>query len=460
MLVLGQVTLPWVVFFGPGLQAEAGGRDPSVGAAPFQGFVYWWTRRMTVDPSTNGVGGYTSAASLANLKLQADTFHMNVVIIPVVADMPYRSDSIISWDASDPTIGKYDLDTFDDKTYLQAIDDARKAGLIPVLELVIRQQSKVSNGDESAELVGRAWDLQSTYSYGAEKGGRLNVGDTEHAWFDNYTAFAVHYAKMSAQKKLPYFIIGDQLSAVSFDTPHTTKTSDPHGVDTWLGSDPFALTCTGRRDCGWRHVVNAIKTDNYGTYIGHKSAKGASYTGRLIYAANWGPSSQPEYDQITWWDAVDYIGVDAYYPLTGGLSDVGVKDLEDIWHGRGDNASPSGDIFSDLETLSDKVHHPVLFTAAGYESVPASNASPGNTPPSDVDETEQLNDMEALLLTFNSAPWWAGIFWSAEEPVAPHSAQTNWSTDTNWAGDSLEKSKMAGQWLAHYYAPNPLPCDC
>jgi len=478
MLVLGQLSLPWVVFFGPGLQAEAGGRDPAsgVGSAPFQGFVYWWTRRMSADPSAPSGSGYSAPASLANLKLEADTFHMNTVIIPVVADMPYRSDSILSWNQTDQTAWKFNKDTFDDstdqhgtnedKTYIQAIDDARKAGLIPVLELVVRQQaqaSKTATGiDESSELVGRAWDISSNQSYGAETGGgrRLNVRDTERAWFDAYTAFAVHYAKLSAQKKLPYFIIGDRLSAVSFDTQHTNKAKDPAGIDTGLATDPFASTCTGRRDCGWRHIINAIKSDTYGTYIGHKSSPGASYNGKLIYAANWGPASQPEYDLITWWDAVDYIGVDAYYPLTGGLSDVGVKDLVDTWHGRGNNTSPSGDIYGDLGTLSDKFHHPVLFTAAGYESVPASNASPGNTPPSDVDETEQLNDMQALALTFNNAPWWAGVFWSAEEPVTPHSAQANWPTSTAWAGDSLDKSKLSGQWLAHYYQVRPLPCDC
>src|SRR5690349_7681330 len=60
LLVVGQVTLPWVAFFGPGLQAVAGGRDPGAQAAPFQGFVYWWTRRM--DTSASGAG-FNSPAS-------------------------------------------------------------------------------------------------------------------------------------------------------------------------------------------------------------------------------------------------------------------------------------------------------------------------------------------------------------------------------------------------------------
>ncbi len=454
LLVIGQVTLPWVAFVAPGLESQAGGSDPGAQAAPFQGFVYQWTRRM---PS-GANAGFTSPASLANLKLEAQTFHMNAVIIPVIADMPYRDDSIISWNASDPTSGKYDLDTFPDSTYAQVIQDVRSVGLLPVLELEIRQQSPLSKTaagiDESPELVGRAWDAPSSQSYGAEfgTGVRLNIRDTERGWFDSYTAFAVHYAELSAKYNLPYFIIGDDLSSVTTDDSHTSRKGDPGGIDSGLTTDPFINTCTGRHDCGWRHIINAIKSPTYGTYIGNKPSVGASYSGKLIYAASWGPTGDPEYVGITWWDAVDYIGIDAYFPLSAGLSDIGMQDLSDIWHGQGTNVSPAGDIYDSIGKNSDQFFRPVLFTAAGYESTVASNASPGSTAPSDVDQTEQLNDMQALQFTFNSAPWWVGVFWYADEPQTPHSSQTNWTTGTAWAGDTLGSSKLAGQWLAHYYA--------
>jgi hypothetical protein len=454
LLVLGQLTLPRLLFFAPGLQAQAGGREPGVGAAPFQGFTYWWTQRMETGTAS---GGYNAPASLQNLRLQANTFHMNTVIIPVVADMPERSGSAIAWQPKDNP-----KDSLPDAEYVKAIKDARQAGLLPILELVVRQQDPISSGDESSELVGKAWyNEPASGTYRSDSGAHVTVVQAERGWFDSYTALAVYYAKMSAANHLPYFIIGDRLSDVSFDTPHTTRKGDAAGIDSGLTNEPFINSCTGRRDCEWRHVIYAIQTLSYNTYAGHKPQDGAQYTGKLIYAASWAPAISPEFESITWWDAVSYIGVDAYFPMSTGAADVSVSDLTDIWHGRGDNPSPAGDIYSRLGKVSDTYHGiPVLFTAAGYESLPASNATPGNTPDNDPDQVEQLNDMQALLQTFNQAPWWAGVFWFAEEPVTPHSAQTNWAKSTAWAGDTLDSSKLAGQWLAHYYQPNPQPCQC
>jgi hypothetical protein len=454
LLVLGQLALPRLVFFGPGLQAQAGGLNPSTNVTKFQGFTYWWTQR--IQTSAAG-GGYTSPASMQNLRLQANVFHMNTVIIPVVADMPERSGTVVAWQSQDNP-----KDTLPDSDYVAAIKDARKAGLLPILELVIRQQDPISSGDESSELVGKAWYNQpANGSYRSDSGAHVTVIQAERGWFDSYTAFAVHFAQMSAANHLPYFIIGDRLSSVSFDTPHSTRKGDPAGIDSGLTIEPFINTCTGRRDCEWRHVVYAIQSLSYNTYIGHKPQPGAQYNGKLIYAASWAPATSPEFESITWWDAVNDIGVDAYFPMTTGAADVSVNALMDIWHGAGDNPSPAGDIYSTLGKVSQTYHGlPVVFTGAGYESLPASNATPGNTPDNSVDQVEQLNDMQALLQTFSQAPWWAGVYWYAEEPLTPHTAQPNWDKSTAWAGDTLDSSKLAGQWLAHYYRPSSLPCQC
>src|SRR5262245_39894797 len=90
-LVAGQFLLPRRLFIAPGFQASAGAGSPvSAGGLAFQGFVYPWTRRMSG-------GGYNTPASLKNMQSQANTFHMNAVIIPVVGDMANRSDSPINW---------------------------------------------------------------------------------------------------------------------------------------------------------------------------------------------------------------------------------------------------------------------------------------------------------------------------------------------------------------------------
>jgi hypothetical protein len=64
--------------------------------------------------------------------------------------------------------------------------------------------------------------------------------------------------------------------------------------------------------------------------------------------------------------------------------------------------------------------------------------------------------MQALLGTFEGQSWWAGVFWSADSPIAPRSKQPFWNVSSNWAGDTLNTSKSAGMWLASHYQNNPL----
>lgn len=458
-LLAGSFGLPAMGFFVAHLQAQAGAGVPVAGGAQFQGFVYNWTAGQTG-------GGYTTPASLTNMQSQANTFHMNAVIIPVVADMPVRSGSNLLWQAGQ----KGDQDTLPQSDYERAIQDARKAGLLPILELQVRQYDYLSGDDHASTLVGRVWyDSKSSDNY-LELGG--NVGTLEKTWFDNYTSFAVSYAQLSQKYHLPYFIFGDELTNVTTDTSHTDAKGDPYGIDRGVPGESFP-NCTGRRDCEWRHVIHAIQSAGYATFIKHQPQVGGSYTGKLIYASNWGGApegnSDPEFEKITWWDAVDIIGVDAYFPLTQQSADLDPTSLESAWNGQYQNGpSDQKNITQRLATVAARFNKPILFTAAGYASSPGANSAPSALSGSGsasgqtqaVDGIEQLNDMEALLQTFNGLPWWQGVFWNGDAPQAPRAQQSDWASGSNWAGDTLQTSKPAGQWLATYYKPNPLPCQC
>src|SRR5512146_2107594 len=120
LLAGGQFMLPRILFLAPGLLAQTGNSQPgqTTSSAPFQGFTMTWSRRQSG-------GGFNTPASLDNMTFQAKTFHMNSVVIPVVADMPTRSASYIAWHTNDSG----NKDTFADNVYVQAINDARKAGL-------------------------------------------------------------------------------------------------------------------------------------------------------------------------------------------------------------------------------------------------------------------------------------------------------------------------------------------
>jgi hypothetical protein len=100
----------------------------------------------------------------------------------------------------------------------------------------------------------------------------------------------------------------------------------------------------------------------------------------------------------------------------------------------------------------------VIFTAAGYASAPGAASAQGVS--SAEDDAEQLNDMQALILTFKDSSWWTGVFWSEDRPVASREAQPNWKLTSFWAGNTLATSKAAGKWLAAFYHDAPLQCGC
>ncbi len=464
VLVPGDLLQTRLVFLAPGLLAHAVDDQGALGASGFQGFSFVWTRRST------GQGGYTSAASLANLRSEAASYHMNTVVIPVVADMPGRDDSVLDWH---PTDQYAQLDMLSDADYIQAISDARKAGLEPILELVVKQQDIQSEGSQDARYVGEEWYNQ-TSAQTLYINGSVSVGTLEHSWIDNYSAFAVHFAQLSQAQHLRYFIFGDGLANVTTDSPNSTASADPQGLVRAAGDDFDASKCAGRHECEWRHVVHALRAPTYSTYMGQKALIGANYTGKLIYAASWAPAdgsqgaAPGEFEAITWWNAIDAIGIDAGFPLTQTDADDAAATLVQAWHGKGTGLKGQGDIYSRIGRVADKSNKLVVFTAAGYQSTPQSNTNPGQTDPNGYDPNEQLNDMQALVQTFTGTPWWAGVIWSYDQPVSPRSSQPLWQFGTQWAGDNLQPfsdsnpkgTKLAGIWLASYYHKQPVPCLC
>ena len=362
-----------------------------------------------------------------------------------------------------------DLDTLPDLDYLKAIDDARKAGLEPVIELEVKQYDQTKTPDTRPLFIGENWYGLGSGANLSINGGTQSVGQLEHTWVDNYTAFAVHFASLAQSKGVKYFIIGDGLANLTSDSTASSTKNDPSAKSVPPGDTFNAAACAGRHECEWRHIIHAIRGLTYSTYIGNHPQNGGKYSGKLIYAASWNApdaagSGPGEFEAIAWWDAVDAIGVNALFPLTNS-SDLQSADLQAAWHGKGSGLAGQGDIYSRLQAVSDKAHKTVVFTAAGYESVPAANTLPTCEGGTAVDDNEQLTDMQALLATFSGTPWWLGTIWYYDQPQSPRSTQLNWQKGTQWAGDNLHGTKptdlkKAGQWLSNYYQPIPVPCLC
>ena len=80
------------------------------------------------------------------------------------------------------------------------------------------------------------------------------------------------------------------------------------------------------------------------------------YRGPLVYAANWGE----EYEQLAFWDELDAIGLNCYYPL--GQEDS--LDLPEL-------TRRFSAILDKVEKTANKWNKPLFFTEIGFRSVAA-----------------------------------------------------------------------------------------
>jgi hypothetical protein len=112
------------------------------------------------------------------------------------------------------------------------------------------------------------------------------------------------------------------------------------------------------------------------------------YPGPLVYAANFGP----EFENITFWDALDYIGLQEYYPLLDNLS--------------------TDSVVQRVEAVQKKFQRPVIFTEAGFSSNEAPNRQPwDDSRRNHLSPEAQARCYEAIFHAFYAKPWFQGLYW-------------------------------------------------
>ncbi|GAA0961309.1 glycoside hydrolase family 113 [Actinocorallia libanotica] len=171
-------------------------------------------------------------------------------------------------------------------------------------------------------------------------------------WFASYRAFITHYAKLAASAGVDQLAVGTELAGVS-----------------------------GHR-AEWLAVISDVRD---------------AFAGELVYAANY-----DAYQSVAFWDEVDLIGIDAYWPLASEPTG-SVEELKQAW-------DPHA---AELSALSAAHGKKILFTEAGYTSQRGTVTEPYSWTVSAVrDDREQAAAYEALLATFSTKAWWAGVmFW-------------------------------------------------
>ncbi|MBL1216850.1 MAG: hypothetical protein D8M59_05080 [Planctomycetes bacterium] len=132
-------------------------------------------------------------------------------------------------------------------------------------------------------------------------------------------------------------------------------------ADAFVVGTELDATLAGH-DAQWREVVAQVR--------------GQYPTGVLTYAANWNT-----YDTVPFWDVLDVIGIQAYFPLVDMPAGVEVPGLVEHWQARSATvpdiekyAEPTPEqmaaawkrIMNDLHTASAKYGKPIVFTELGY----------------------------------------------------------------------------------------------
>jgi hypothetical protein len=120
------------------------------------------------------------------------------------------------------------------------------------------------------------------------------------------------------------------------------------------------------------------------------------YKGKLTYAANW-----DEFKRITFWNQLDYIGVDAYFPVCE-LETPTIQSLEAGWKSHKEA----------IQKVQSSFNKPVLFTEFGYRSVNYAGKEPWNSERMEgsVNLTAQANGLQAIYNQFWKEDWFAGGF--------------------------------------------------
>lgn len=173
-------------------------------------------------------------------------------------------------------------------------------------------------------------------------------------WFISYQRFIWPYIQIADQLHIPLICIGNE------------------------------LTATEKQEKRWYQLIKEIRQ---------------KYSGYLVYGANWDPGP----DHVVWWDALDFVGVSAYFPLT--KEDAPDRQtLRQAWR---DNHQ-----LRQLNKVAAQYRKPAIFTEIGYRNVDGANRAPWDYRFfSSPDLMEQADLYHTAIDYVQSQPWIRGIIW-------------------------------------------------
>jgi sugar phosphate isomerase/epimerase len=173
--------------------------------------------------------------------------------------------------------------------------------------------------------------------------------DFEH-WFEQYRGWMLKYARLAQRHRVDLLVIGTELGGVS------------------------------DREAAWRGLIADVRR---------------IYSGPLTYAANW----DREFEAVPFWDALDYLGLNMYYPLAapGETPRAGSARVQEL--------------VETIAALARQHGKKILFTEVGYPSTASAAAEPWKEDWAPLDVELQRQCYETVFEGFAEQPWLAGLYW-------------------------------------------------
>ncbi len=170
-------------------------------------------------------------------------------------------------------------------------------------------------------------------------------------WWADYRDMALHYAHLAQQGAAEQYCIGTELVKMTTQYPGQ-----------------------------WRALIAEIRD---------------VYDGRLTYAAHW----YEEWRQITFWDALDSVGIAAYFPLDAPVGAT-VDELVAAWE----------PYRQQLEAMHERTGLPIVFMEVGYRPVVDCHIEPWRHGGGEVSEAAQARAYDAMFIALGDEPWWRGAY--------------------------------------------------
>lgn len=120
------------------------------------------------------------------------------------------------------------------------------------------------------------------------------------------------------------------------------------------------------------------------------------YQGQLTYSANWGD----EFEKVQFWDELDFIGLNSYYPLSkkDNPTDEELKENFEI-------------IKQKINRVYQKFQKPIVFTEIGFRSINEPWKNPHAGGDDSFNEVHQKRSYEVIFEGIQNEPWSGGILW-------------------------------------------------